>query len=696
MIRLQVKEQNSSKLIDLDVYGTENINLTLQVDDVRSFATKNASYSKEFQLPATKTNNDFFKQYYNLDNFTTTYSPYKVAKVFLYVNDVLLIEGFLMLTKALEKTTERSYSVIIFNDVANILEVLADATLAHLDYTDIEHHMTPQNVFDSWTNGVTLSDGATVTDNVFYPLINDGYIGTNLELIDLGAWTYRFNEHHVMNLKLKYIIDKIFDFAGFKLSSNFFNTSYFESIYFDTGIQQGADDVEPTSLITCDGIDNSLPVGIPYYGQLAINWTNESGDLNSQFNHNTSIFTAAYTSPVNFSITIDITGAAQVIGGQIILPNGSIYLGGLHTHSDGTVQDVDLGSAYNYVVATNTITMSGTRTLNAGDTLLLYLYSDTVVFDIPAGANASLKITQFPQFPTTSMIVQDIGDIKLADILKDVLNMFNLTVESIGSDRLRIEPYSDFISNTIHDWTDKVDYNEHSVEPIEIPKRIQYKFADDDENYKKQLYDNFVNVKFGNHIIEFDVDSDEIITIQNSVFASPITEILSINGMQIQSIKTQSGEDEYVAYKNKPRLVFKRSGDLLTFGGIPEEGIFNGFYGVLVENTLNAHAFDKKFSSCTNDDQSLLYGLINTTFIDGDVEQPLNTLFNRFWFPYIRERYNVDNGLIVKFKINLRATDLNEFSFGDKVRVEQQLYRVNKIEFNTEKQLLSKIELIRI
>ena len=43
MIRLVVQNQVTNELQELDTFGNENINLTLQVDDVRDIEKKNRS-----------------------------------------------------------------------------------------------------------------------------------------------------------------------------------------------------------------------------------------------------------------------------------------------------------------------------------------------------------------------------------------------------------------------------------------------------------------------------------------------------------------------------------------------------------------------------------------------------------------------------------------------------------------------------
>ena len=226
MIRLVVQNQVTNELQELDTFGNENIALTLQIDDVRDIESKNASYSKDFNLPATKRNNKFFEHYYDLDRYTTNYNIYKNVKAYLYVNDLLVLEGFLRLLNVVDKDTEITYNVVLFNDVANIIESLADATINDLDFSDIDHEFNPTNVINSWTdNAVVLSAGGT-TNYVYYPLINDGNIFADEENLYIN-----YKENYVLNVNLKYVIDKIFDYVGFSYDSNFFNTTYFKDIF---------------------------------------------------------------------------------------------------------------------------------------------------------------------------------------------------------------------------------------------------------------------------------------------------------------------------------------------------------------------------------------------------------------------------------------------------------------------------------
>lgn len=690
MIRLVVQNQATNELQELDTFGNENINLTLQIDDVRDIESKNASYSKDFNLPATKNNNKFFEHYYNVDRYKTNFNVYKNVKAFLYSEDVLVLEGFLRLLNVVDKDTEVTYNVVLFNDVANIIETLGDSTIKDLDFTDILHEFTVSNILNSWTDtGVTLIAGGTSTD-VFYPIINDGQM-TILDNEALQIGLFNRHKNYVMNLRLKYVIDKIFSFAGFNYNSDFFDSSYFSKIYFDTGIESTELDAVGDTL-TCDGVPPPLDVTLTPQADYEIAWTNESGDVNNTFNVGTGVFTAPFDTMANFIITIDVK--------PLVFPAiGTVDLVGVYTPSGGVAETVYLDSAFIYIQGNDALTFNCNFDMGVNDTMEFRIAAEyNNIFAITADSDASLSITTNPQQPTLQVINADIGDIKLADILTDIFKMFNLTLESVQNNLLKIEPYDDFVNNTTLDWTKKVNINEIVIEPIEIPKRIEFLHAEDSSDYYKNKYKNIQGSPFGNHIIEFDVDSDEVVQIQNNVFAAPYVNLLEGGTNYTQVIAEQDGET-FKGYKNLPRLVFKRTfvdaDDFIDFGYFDTSSSL-GVFNAIAEHTVNAHFYDESLEDADTNDNSLLYGLINPFDLGTLGNQPINTLFNNYWFNYINDKYNVTDGLLLKAEINLKPTDIFNFSFAYKVRIQDQLYRVNKIEYNTDRNNLAKVELLRI
>ena len=689
MIRLVVQNQVTNELQELDTFGNENINLTLQVDDVRDIESKNASYSKDFNLPATKNNNKFFEHYYNVDRYKTNFNVYKNVKAFLYSEDVLVLEGFLRLLNVVDKDTEVTYNVVLFNDVANIIETLADATINDLDFTDIDHELTPLNIIQSWFGLTALSAGGT-TDKVFYPLINDGQIYVDAENLYMRS----YQENYILNISLKYVIDKIFDYAGFSYDSGFFETDYFKDIFFDIGLNNNSSDFEDDTIIATVGsgtdsvgVNNGTNIGDSIEGATVIDFVNESGDTDSNFNHDTSVFTAPYDCYLNIEYTVKIYNENDFQYGILRLYANDENLGQHYIN-----EAVALG---NPTVETKTFT--GSVFVASGNTVTLQWVAPLADLMI-ANADASLSLNLL-NTPTDVLIKANRGDIKLADILKDVVTAFNLTLESKQNNLLKIEPYYNFTTNNVIDWTKKINANEFVIEPIEIPKRIEFKHAEDSGDYYHERYKNAHNTEYGSQVLEFDVDSDEVNTIELSVFAAPFTKQLDNSNINLQHIATDNGE-ELEAFDNAPRLIFKNPlGYDIDLDVQDDTGeIFGAGYQFINNGTQYYGSDDNNapLPQVETNSYSLLFGFTNPIYTPTLGNIPSRTLYNFFWADYIDEKFNITDGLILKAEFNLKPTDIYNFSFGDLVKVKDQHYRVNKIEYNTDRNNLAKVELLRI
>ena len=689
MIRLVVQNQVTNELQELDTFGNENINLTLQVDDVRDIENKNASYSKDFNLPATKNNNKFFEHYYNVDRYKTNFNVYKNVKAFLYSEDVLVLEGFLRLLNVVDKDTEVTYNVVLFNDVANIIETLADATINDLDFSDIRHVFTPTNIIQSWFGLTTLADGGT-TDKVFYPLINNGQIYVDAENLYMRS----YQENYILNISLKYVIDKIFEYAGFSYDSSFFNSDYFKDIFFDVGINNNSSDFEDNTITATVGsgtdsvgVNNGTNIGDSIDSATVIDFVNESGDTDGNFNHDTSVFTAPYNCYLNIEYTVKIYNEDELQYGVLRLYANDENLG------QHFINEAE--SAGNPTVETKTFT--GSVFVASGNTVTLQWvapFADLMI----ANADASLSLNLL-NTPTDVIIKANRGDIKLADILKDVVTAFNLTLESKQNNLLKIEPYYDFATNNVIDWTKKINSNEFVIEPVEIPKRIEFKHAKDSDDYYHERYRNAHNTEYGSQMLEFDVDSDEVNTIELEVFAAPFTKQLDNSNINLQHIATDNGE-ELEAFDNAPRLIFKNDNGFDIDLDVQDDTgeIFGAGYQFINNGTQYDGSDDAEppLPQVETNGNSLLFGFTNPIYTPTLANIPSRTLYNFFWSDYIQEKFNINDGLILKAEFNLKPTDIYNFSFGDLVKIQDQHYRVNKIEYNTDRNNLAKVELLRI
>ena len=226
-----------------DLYEDEDIPLSLSVDDFKNVAEKVQSYSKAFNLPATKRNNQIFDNIFEVTRTDNgiNFNAYKKTKAILKQDGFLLFEGYLRLIDIQDKQGEISYNVNLYSEVIALADVLGERTFNDISFNELEHDYTYSEIRNSWQGMLGLTSplpvgtfagtaGASVTGVLRYPFVD---------------WTHQFTEDSngpVLPrlesafrpfLQLKYLIDRIFAATDFSYESAFFNTADFGNLFMD-------------------------------------------------------------------------------------------------------------------------------------------------------------------------------------------------------------------------------------------------------------------------------------------------------------------------------------------------------------------------------------------------------------------------------------------------------------------------------
>jgi len=246
-----------------DLYEDEDIPLTLSVDDFKNVAEKVQSYSKAFNLPATKRNNLIFDNIFEVTRTDTglNFNPYVKTQCVLKQDGFLLFEGYLRLIDISDKEGEISYNVNLYSEVVALKDILETKTLADISFVELEVAYTKTNIKNSWNNAGT---GPT-----FVSANASGFRDDNNTLkFPFVDWSHKYTVDPstgfpvLPNLEsafrpwinIKYLIDRIFDEIPFTYESDFFNTSIatggsfdFDKLYMDFN---WGDDENPNSIDT--------------------------------------------------------------------------------------------------------------------------------------------------------------------------------------------------------------------------------------------------------------------------------------------------------------------------------------------------------------------------------------------------------------------------------------------------------------
>ena len=168
-----------------DLYEDEDLPLTLSVDNFKNVAEKVQSYSKAFNLPATKRNNKIFDQMFEITRSVDgiIFNPYKKTQCILKQDGFIIFEGFLRMLDVTDKEGEISYNVNLYSEVVAFADTLQDRTFRDLDFTELEHLYNYTNIKLSYTNATSVAYTNTETS---------GFRDNNTLKYPFGDWEHQY------------------------------------------------------------------------------------------------------------------------------------------------------------------------------------------------------------------------------------------------------------------------------------------------------------------------------------------------------------------------------------------------------------------------------------------------------------------------------------------------------------------------
>tara|TARA_R110000787_G_scaffold236405_1_gene343018 strand:- start:528 stop:3326 length:2799 start_codon:yes stop_codon:yes gene_type:complete len=718
-----------------DLYEEEDIPLSLSIDDFKNVAEKTQSYSKDFNLPATKRNNKIFTHLFdvNLDVKANSFlfNPYLKTQCILKQDGYDIFKGYLRLNDITNKEGEISYNVNLYSNPVALKDILENKTFRDLDFSELNHLYNKTNIKQSWydSTGITLINPLSITSNAYDASLNDPTMHTTVLKYPFVNWVGDLNSDLDNNPKLetledafrpfincKYILDSIFDDTPFTYTSNFLNTTAFTNLFMD--FNWGAGNAPTTSSQTgfggyySDSASNYAPNGS--YGNLEISniplFAFQLTQLGYDFT--TNKFTATtnnFQYDINYNYEILINNVTQ---------NPLYSARWLLTRTSGVTEEIDLFPIQS-VLTNQIITFSGTLSviLNAGDTLEAQFYSsstsaNSIVQNFDSISNpptSTLTVTGSILNMTAEALLESLrGDLGQWEYLKSFIAMFNLVIikDKNNPSNLIIETYNDIFlpnatsgislanRNIIHDWTDKIDITEIKLSPLDLLNKTIFKYENDEDDYSLKYYKSILGRDYG-YEKHLGFNNDLSITqgekeISASPFSATFVKPLQDHLMNfiVPVIFSLNGESTE-SFDNSPRILYKVSASPTTLTG-------GATYYIPAQNGTSSENSDKylRFSHTS--------GVLSTaTDLDLNFGQnqllcgatPINNLYQTYYSKYYNELYN-PNTKFMNIKVNLNASDINGFEFNDNVIIKNTKYRVNKIEYKPND--LSTVEFILI
>jgi hypothetical protein len=223
----------------VDMFDDESVSITQTIKNVRDIERVFTSFTKQFTLPASKTNNRLFKHYYNFE-IIGGFDARKKVNSTIELNHLPFKKGKLKLDGVeMRNNVAYAYKVIFYGDTVSLRDLIGDDKLSDLEFgSDFDGLKYDASTIETY---LTVKNPATSTEDLIVPLIthtqrpeyDSGSTVAGSSNMYYSAGTFqgvRFNELKYA-IRLNRIIEAIEDTYSISFSDDFFkdtaNTRFF-------------------------------------------------------------------------------------------------------------------------------------------------------------------------------------------------------------------------------------------------------------------------------------------------------------------------------------------------------------------------------------------------------------------------------------------------------------------------------------
>lgn len=681
----------------IDLYENENMYLQFQFNDLVDF-TNVGNYSREFRIPASKKNVDFFGAIFNV-NYNGWFDFRKKVDASIVVNTIPITNGHIQIKQIFEsKERLHEFQIVFFGETPNIARAVGEKKLKDIQAIQ---------------NGDL--DYALVHSNVPYP--NEQTI---LTLCDKFNWslynfenTTNFNDLYVGQLtpavKTRYLVEQILLDAGFTYDGVIFDAiteEMYTPFVADKGLicSGGLNDNQFTLMwkdgytfgSVAQGQQTTIVISNPPLVTDAYDILLDEGS--NIINNGTFVapFTADYTFKfiANFKRNDSATTnqGFVTLGASFVNPSGVGFYGYYYFDTLGNICSTSTTNILdNEPDALYHLELIHTIHLNAGDEIAVMMQlggtngiANEISLELnPFGINyVDYNNGTYFQYEGTSVelsgtdtIVQmknNAPDMRQIDYIKSLAKVLNLAIipsRTLPS-HLTIVPLVEYLgTGTTLDWTNKLDTSKDVV----ISSTADMQYSKLSFTYKSDtdvLNKYFESAKriYGEYKVE-ETDFTETNDFATGELAVAVdfsaTPCGHLYGTNIVTPKFINDKGEFVL--PNCRLLFN--------AGSVEVPVYDEVSNsrVLAEVKLLNH-----YSSVFPDvqDNDLNFG--KETPAQQVIAYPDNTSYVRFWREYLRELYDAE-ARIMEAYFNLNITDILTFGWNDRIYVKDSWWRILEI-----------------
>jgi hypothetical protein len=654
LIAYPLNESNAEVPYVLDTMGEIDIALTFSVEDIADITKRRGSFSKTITLPNTTTNRDCFGHAYNIQSFVGGFQPNKKIRAAMWEDGVQVFSGVLQLISMSKIRGEVTYEVGLFSDDVSLFKSIEGNLLATtVGVSGMNHTLTSAHVSATWT--------ASGASGYVYGLV-DSYGYT--DVVTQGWFAVPFYKM-TPSIYVKKMVDLIFAQAGYRYTSEFFNSERFGKLVIPYAAGEAILNLSGSTIFVASTGTINASGNINYTMQ----FQDETGsyyDRPGYWVPSSSTFVApSFPTRWNITVNFGVTGGSPRRVANMSIRNLT------NSTDNQVIMGINIFS--NNSVTFPNVTIPANTTANIG-----------IVFTTPfsggagtiqSGATVLWECLENPQtLHTVDMRTALPADVKQSDLLQDLQKMFNLYFMPDPADpkNLIVEPWVDFYSSGVVDWSQKSDENaEQNItngDPNQY-KTIVFKYKDagdylsklDKSNYPlaKEGYggrifttDNFYGK--GENVVELACST---LIPANFTTDKVIGRVWDLDGSALSgTIKTLQSGYRIAQYN----LIEAPTTWAYQYGVSGSVALAESLLSLPFVSHLNnpyAADFDLAFGI-----PKQLYYAVNVAANSDPYAYTNNNLFNIYWWNFIQETVSRE-AMQLELSIMLNAVDISQLDF---------------------------------
>ncbi len=676
----------------VDLFQDESISITDSVQNVSDISKLFTPFSKQFNLPASQTNNKLFKHYYNFHIQGGFDARFKVdARI--EINFVPFKTGKLRLTGvSLKDNKPHTYKVVFFGEPNSLKDIFGDEDLSGLNGLSTYDIQYDNNDFlDAFKTGLQ-STGTAATNlsnrNVVVPLISLNtyytYDTSSTDRLDNVTFT-DLRKQLKPAIKLKRVIEAIqtqyditFNMEDVHLDEfvitedtkqvitetsenvvledatsdikTFFGSDMFDELYLWLH-REKTPITSPETTTKTFGVDTTTR-SIKF--TLAdFTYSSGSGDVLTGGK-------LVVTDPDEYTIRVGFTPSANATTGEIIVKdkttNELLFFEEDITFQSGVNQNISLMNLTSGNLDSRTYDIEFRINCQTQETF------SSVTMRITKNSSTIHDYTATNKVLNDNIFIQDyLPQMKVIDFLTGLFKMFNLVAYNrLGDSTIYVETFDDFMTEGLtRDITKYIDVSQSTIDRPIPYNQVNFNYSEPVTQTSLRFVNQFAQAfgdleysapeKYDGQAFNLDVPFERsvLINLQNS------------SGVNTNNILGWWVDDKGDTTLGKPFIFFNRVIDSSSY----------------TVTGLNITAYNAASSVSSDGNHTLNFGAEYDEF---SKSVNTNSLFSRFYQNYIVQTFN-QNGRIIKVSARLPVSFILNYRVNDVILIDGQEYYINNI-----------------